>query len=169
MLSRIAIGPDIVEALVEEARICAEGAQGAATREAARLSSAIAGNGKRADALLNALLDGVIPREVYQKKSQELENERVTLELGRSRLSEPVSGVSSQVEALALMEAGARIAFEAADFETRREVMANVLCNLTVEGGHIAPYRWKGPFGALEMSPEGALLSPWWAIQDLNL
>jgi len=90
------------------------------------------------------------------------------LELALSRLSQPASDLSAQVEALARMGAGARIAFQAADFETRREILANVLCNLTVEDGHIASYQYKDPFGALEMSPEGALLSPWWAMRDLN-
>jgi len=30
-----------------------------------------------------------------------------------------------------------------------------------MRNGHIASYQYKGPFGALEMSPERALLSPW--------
>jgi hypothetical protein len=39
-----------------------------------------------------------------------------------------------------------------------------MLHNATVAEGHIASYQYKDPFGALEMSPEGAFLQPWWAM-----
>ena len=77
--------------------------------------------------------------------------------------------LSAQLEALALTGAKAAMDFEAADEEMRRRVLTNVLCNLEVEDGHIASYQYKDPFEVLQMDSSGALLHPWWALEDLNL
>jgi len=169
VLDRIAITPDIIEALVEEARAREADAQRAAARDRGALDTALMQNAARASVLLDKLLDGVVSKEAYAAKVAELDEERLTLERRLSALTHAPHDLSAQVEALARTGAGARIDFEAADDSTKREVLAEVLCNLSVEDGHIGSYQWKGPLGFLERSPEGALIHEWWAIEDLNL
>ena len=161
VLSRIAIGPDILAALVTEARIRENGNVDANTEQRQALETALAGNRRRAGALLDTLLDGVIDKETYSTKASDLENEKVTLERRLSALSEAPRGLTAQVEALARQAANARIDFDKADDATKREILAGVLCNLQVEGGHIASYQWKGPFDVLEMDSERAFISKW--------
>ncbi|MDP2232491.1 MAG: recombinase family protein, partial [Actinomycetota bacterium] len=164
VLDRIAITPDIVQALVEEARVREANALGASARDRGTLDAALAQNGVRSSALLDNLLDGVVTREAYAAKVAELGRERRTLEQRITALSDAPCDLSAQVEALALTGAGARIDFDAADDATKREVLAGVLCNLGVEDGHIASYQYKDPFGLLEMEPSGAFKNTWWAM-----
>ncbi|TLM98711.1 MAG: recombinase family protein, partial [Actinobacteria bacterium] len=168
LLGRIEIGPDILEALVEEARIREESETSQRTRERAALLSALADNERRSAALLDALLDGTIGKEVYAAKDRQLTSERRALELRLSEPSNSSESLPSKVRALASTGANARVDFEHADLEMKRRVLADVLCNATVQEGHIASYQWKGPLGFLERNPEGALIHEWWAILDLN-
>lgn len=155
VLDPIAITPDIVEALVEEARLREGDARRAAARDRGAFDAALAQNAARASALLDKLLDGVVSREAYAAKVAELDEERRTLENRISSLTEAPEGLSAQVEALARTGAGARIDFDAADETTKREVLAGVLCNLSVEDGRIGSYQWKGLFGFLEKNASG--------------
>ena len=111
----------------------------------------------------------MIAQEVYTAKSAELEEQRRALEHRLATLSTPPRDLSSQVEALLRTAPSARIDFEAADEELKREVLSEVLCNLTVEGGHIGSYQYKDPFGVLVKDSSGALSQSWWALEDLNL
>ncbi len=43
----------------------------------------------------------------------------------------------------------------------RRDVVANVLCNLVLKGTDIVSYQYKRPFDALEEGPEGAFCLAW--------
>ncbi len=169
VLARIELDTEIMEALVEEARILER--QGAASwvDECDSLNQQIATVSRRLDALLNTLLDGVISQEIYSAKSAELEEQRWSLERRRDLLSKPPADLSGQVEALLQTAATARIDFEAASDELKREVLSEVLCNLTVEGGHIGSYQYKDPFGVLVKDSSGALSQSWWALEDLNL
>lgn len=168
LLAQIEIDDEIVAALVEAAEAIAS--QGD-TRAQARcdLEAAIRANKTRASALLDRLLDGVVDSQTYRAKADELESEIRALELRLSDLDRDNSRTSAQVEALARIAQGARMDFERGDLELKRRTLSHVLCNATVQEGHIASYQYKDPFGVLVKSPEGAFLNPWWAIQDLNL
>jgi site-specific DNA recombinase len=169
VLERIAIGPDIVEALVEEARVREAGAETVTARERATLAEALEVNARRASALLDRLLDDVIAKDVYNVKAAELEEERRALELRLTRLETVPEGLSQQVEAFARTAADAYMDFQNADEPMKRRVLSDVLCYLTVEDSHIGSYQYKGPLGLLERSPEGAFIHEWWALEDLNL
>jgi hypothetical protein len=71
-------------------------------------------------------------------------------------LTAPPTDLSSQLEALLHTASGARIDFEASDDESERAVLSAVLCNITVEGGHIVCYQYKDPFGVLAKDSSGA-------------
>jgi hypothetical protein len=88
------------------------------------------------------------------------------------RLSEYGAGALrsfEEVRELLSVAASVRVDSASSEGAARRETIQTALCNLTVQEGRIASYQYKGPFGVLEMSPEGALLHPWWALEDLNL
>ncbi|MHB1017671.1 MAG: recombinase zinc beta ribbon domain-containing protein [Coriobacteriia bacterium] len=136
LLARIEIDSEVVAALVEAAERAAS--QGD-TRASARgdLDAAVRANRARSSALLDRLLDGVIDNAAYRTKADELETELRTLELRIAELDQETLRPSAQVEALARLAQGARIDFERGDLELKRRVLAGVLCNATVEEGHI--------------------------------
>ena len=169
VLGSIAITPDIIEALVEEARIREQRDNSHVTAERSRIERSLASIRTKEAALLNHLLDGTIDKATYTAKAEELASDRLTLERGLEALDADLTGLSEQVEALLRTGADAHMHFEEGDVELKRRTLAEVLCNLTVQEGRIASYQYKDPFGVLEMSPEGALLHPWWALEDLNL
>ncbi|MGV8083437.1 MAG: hypothetical protein AB2L09_07385 [Coriobacteriia bacterium] len=118
--------------------------------------------------MLDTSLNGMISKETYTAKAQELENKRATFELRLKELKSETESVSAQVEASARTASSAHIQFEAADFGLQRKVLASVLCNFELGGGHIAFYQEKGPLGFLERNPEVALIHEWWAYQKLT-
>jgi len=62
---------------------------------------------------------------------------------------------------LAETAASARFAFETGDTEDKREVLAAVLSDATLQGGCIVSYQLKRPFECLRRDPEGAFYHPW--------
>jgi site-specific DNA recombinase len=158
LLSRIEIGQEVIEALVAdcEALLKEKSAELAQSHDAAR--SEIEAARGREKKLLDAYLDGAVPVEVYRERAEELSASRRALELR----------IKEQVRDLALVASSARIRFQDAADEGKREVVQTVLCNLGVQEGHIASYQYKDPFGLLEMESSGAFKNEWWAILDLN-
>ncbi|MRS11496.1 MAG: recombinase family protein [Actinobacteria bacterium] len=169
ILAEVEITPDIIEALVRDSDAFDAQATTNNTQEAGRLKREVAAADQRASRLLEGFLDGVVTAEVYHAKAEELAAAKRTLERSLRELSTAQAQRTSQVRALAETAATARIAFEAADTEGRRQVLATVLSNATVEGGSIASYQLKRPFEYLRRDPKGAFYHSWWAIQDLNL
>lgn len=169
VLSRIAISPAVVEALVEAARERDGKHSGEADQERARLMRQADGVRARQGALLDKLLDGTITDDAYRSKDAQLQEELGTFELRLSRLDAAPSETFTQVEKLASVAAGAWVSFAEGSDELRREVLATVLSNLTVRDGRIASYQYKDPFGVLEMDSSGAFGHSWWALEDLNL
>ena len=169
VLGRIAIPPSVVDALVTEARLADERRDETRRAERERVSRALAASRERSGALLDGLLDGVIDQGTYREKAAELSREAATLELRARELEAAPSETFEQVERLANIGAGAVYAFEAGSDEEKRDVLATVVCNLTVEQGRIASYQYKDPFGVLEMDSSGAFCHSWWALEDLNL
>lgn len=168
ILSRVEIGPEIVEALVAdcEALLEEKGAELCTSLKAARDElSGLKGKEKK---LLDAYLDGAVPVEIYRERAEELASSRRALELRLSEAERREIEPISQLRDMALTAASARIRFQAAADTDKREVLQTVLCNLDVQEGHIASYHWKGPFGLLEKEPSGAFKNEWWAILDLN-
>jgi len=169
LLARIAVPADIVEALVEEARLMDEQRDDRLAEQRSAVARALDTNKRRASALVDAMLDGLVDQDAYRLKAEELAEERCALELQAKRLESAPSVGYEQVERLAKLGAGACLDFSAGDEERKRQVLAEVVCNLQVEEGRIVSYQYKDPFATLEMSPEGVLLHPWWALEDLNL
>lgn len=161
LLKRIAIPANVVEALVEEARLADELRYGCAKSERDAIARALNVNKKRRSALVDSMLDGVIDEETYRTKDSELSKAGATLELRQRELDSSVSATFPQVERLAEIGAGAGFTFGSGSEQQKRELLATVLCNLTLEEGNIASYQYKRPFDALERDPEGAFICSW--------
>ena len=168
VLSRIELSPGVASALVE-AVAEAQGEQSSKRAdEAASLVRQAQAARARAEALLDKLLDGTVSDEVYRAKSSALNSQAATFELRARELAATPAAVSSQVERVVGLAAGARLTFLAGSNEVKREVVAEVLSNLTIKDGRIASYQYKRPFGVLEMDPSGAFHQSWWARLDSN-
>jgi len=168
LLSRIELAPELIDALVADAKLL-EAEQGSSTEsERKALESEIAAVAARQDKLLSAYLDDAVPLGAYRAKAESLADQQRTLEL---RLAEPTESSLSR-SALAADRArfagGARLRFAGGTEEEKREVVSAVLCNLTVQDGRIASYQYKRPFGVLEQDSKGAFSHTWWAKEDLN-
>jgi hypothetical protein len=169
LLGRIEIGPEVLEALVTDCETyLGEKAAGlnSSHSESSREIDALKAREKR---LLDALLEGAVPQEVYSERASDLATTRRALELTVSEGSTGALRSIQEVRDLASQASSARAAFQEAPDAVKRDELQKVLCNLDVEQGHTASYQWKGPFELLEMESSGAFLHSWWAMQDLNL
>jgi len=161
ILSRIAIPDFLVQALLVEARVADELADSDARHQRQKIARALEKNEERKSALIDHLLDGVLDQASYAEKAKELDNERTTLELRSRELQSTASDAFAQVERLALMAAGAELAFKNGSLDERRDVLANVLFNLVLADQNIVSYQYKRPFDVLEMDAKGAFKCEW--------
>lgn len=168
ILASIEIPDDVLRALVEDCKALdqEEAEKGAGDRS--RLELSLQKLKAKASKLLDSYLDGVVSVEDYQAKSSQIETERQALERALASLSVGSPEKTSQVEALLATAQGARLAFEDASVEGKREVLSTVLLNADIRDGSIASYQLKRPFGALQMDSSGAFCQSWWAMRDLN-
>jgi DNA invertase Pin-like site-specific DNA recombinase len=166
ILRRITLKPKYVTTLVRRA----EELDADLAREGARartgLQSRLEAVERRASVLADKLLDGTISDGVYRSKDTELSEEANALKLRLAALDGTAVAVTPLVEALANAANGAVVAFGEGSIETRREVLALTLSNLTLRDKEIVSYQWKRPFGVLESDPEGAFEETWWATVD---
>ncbi|MHB8868725.1 MAG: recombinase family protein [Thermoleophilia bacterium] len=72
ILAEIEIGPDLVEALLEESRLLDEAGATGSERERHDLEGLLAENDRRAGRLLEAYLDAVLDAETYRQKAADL-------------------------------------------------------------------------------------------------
>ena len=164
ILSRIAIGPDILAALVADAEVLDKELDGERQAEIARLSRAATTSTAKLSMLTDKLASGVLDDDLYREKAAELKVERSEFELQLHALESRSESTASLVAALAGGASRAVITFDKGDIDTRRSVLATVCSNLMVRDGRIVSYQWKRPFDVLEMDSEGAFLSTWWAV-----
>jgi DNA invertase Pin-like site-specific DNA recombinase len=164
LLSRIELAPELIDALIADAKLL-EAERGCSTvSERDALSSELTANATRQSKLLDAYLDGTVAADAYRAKSDSLEADRRALELRLSELTEAPGAASALVEQRARLAGGARLRFAGGTDEEKREVVSTVLCNVTVQDGRIASYQYKRPFGVLEQDSQGAFSHTWWAM-----
>lgn len=161
ILAKIAIPDSIVRALMAEAALADQLADTQARRERAKIAGKLERLNERKSALMDHLLDGTVDRESYANKMRELNDERTTLELRQRELESQASNTFLQLERLVELGAGAAFTFQNGTLEQRRDVVANVLCNLVLQGKNIVSYQYKRPFSVLEMDAKGAFLCAW--------
>jgi len=111
-----------------------------ATR-AAHLEDELAALKARDARLLDAYLDGTAPAESYREKAENHVDERSGLELQLFDLAEAGDYASSLVEDRVRLAQSAQLAFANGDASTRREVVSQLLRNLTPKDGNIVSYR----------------------------
>jgi len=168
LLSRIELSPELIDALIADAKLLEAEKEPSRDSERTSLQAAIAASVARQSKLLNAYLDDAVPSDAYRVKAETLAQEQRALELRLAELSETPRSTSALVADRARLAGGARLQFARGTDEEKREVVSAVLCNLTVTDGRIASYQYKRPFGVLEQGSKGAFSHTWWAKEDLN-
>lgn len=161
MLAKIAIPDSIVRALLAEASLADKLADTQARQERKNITRNLDRMNERKSRLMDHLLDGIVDHESYAMKVRELDEEKATLELRQKELEVQASNTFLQVERLVELGAGAAFVFQSGSLEQQRDVVANVLCNLVLEGTDIVSYQYKRPFNVLEMDAKGAFLCAW--------
>jgi len=141
ILSSIEITPDIIEALVSDSEALDAELASTLGAERSRLEREIASTNARAGRLLDAFLDGAVAGDVYRAKADDLATSLRTFERRLRELDSGATERTSQVRALAETAAAARVAFVEGDTAGKREVLATVLSNATLEQGSIASYQ----------------------------
>jgi site-specific DNA recombinase len=169
ILATIEIGPDILEALVEESRLLDEEQAGGSEAERQALEGAVAENRAKTDRLLDSYLENLLDKDTYQRKARVLGEERLALERRLQGVqSAKESGLTARIEAVLHTAGTARSRFREASTEGRRELLSTVLLNATLHGQEIQDYQLKSPYDSLQMDAQGALIRDRWAILDLN-
>jgi site-specific DNA recombinase len=164
LLASITLSPEEADALIADARLLQERSAGSAGARAAHLERELAAIKARDARLVDAYLDGTVRAESYRTKADSLAEERRGLELQLSELTEGGEAASSLVEDRVRFAQSAQLAYANGDASTKREVVSQLLWNLTLKDGRIASYQYKRPFAVLEKDPSGAFLSTWWAM-----
>jgi DNA invertase Pin-like site-specific DNA recombinase len=168
ILGRVELTSEIVEALVADCESLLEEKSGELAKSLQIARSEVAAVTSKEKKLLDAYLDGAVPAEVYRERAEELASTRRALELRISEAERQGLQPIEQLRDVALVAASARLRFQDAADEDKREVIQTVLCNFDEQEGHIASYQYKDPFALLEKEPSGAFKYEWWAILDLN-
>ena len=159
ILSRIAIDDEIVAGTRGGGRRGRLPEETRARARAATWKRPLRANRVRASSLLDRLLDGVIDSRGLPHEGRRARNVRLELWNCASWSSSEHFATICAGRSLGATRARAHIDFEPPRSRPSAELLAAVLCNATVEDGRIASYQYKGPFGLLDRSPEGALLS----------
>ena len=168
ILARIEIGPDILAALVEDAKSLDAELDSELDAERKRLSRAISAVTGKLSVLTDKLVSGVLDDDLYKENAAKLKSERQAFELALHALDSRPETTTSLVAQLAGTASAAHIRFDQGDVESRREILAMVCSNLMVRDGRMVSYQWKSSFDVLEMDDEGALLNEWWAVGGSN-
>jgi len=164
LLSRIELSPELIDALVADAKLLEAEQTPSRDSERTSLQAAITASVARQGKLLNAYLDDAVPADAYRVKAESVAQGQRALELRLSELTAAPCSTSSLVADRARLAGGARLRFAGGTDEEKREVVSAVLCNLTVTDGRIASYQYKRPFGVLEQDSKGAFSHTWWAL-----
>jgi site-specific DNA recombinase len=169
ILASIEIGPDILEALVQESRLLDEAEAGGCEAEREGLERAIAENRAKTDRLLDSYLENLLDKDGYQRKARELGEERLALERRvQATDSAQENGRTARIETVLQTAGSARTRFLEASTEGRRELLSTVLLNATLHRQEIQDFQLKSPYDALQMDADGALIRDRWGILDLN-
>ena len=162
VLARIAITPEIVAALVEEARVRERRRPPGDTERDACPRRRARDNRCASRGALDNLLDGVVSSGGVRSEGRELDRERGTLERRVSALVSKPRDLSAQVEALALTRPrAAQSTSMPLMTPPSARYSQEYFVTSSVEDGHIGSYQWKGPFGFLEKDASGAFIHQW--------
>jgi site-specific DNA recombinase len=128
ILTRIAIGPEIRAALVEDAAALDQELDGERQAERTRSSRDISATTGKLSVLTDKLASGVLDDDLYKESAAKLKSERRAFELALHALESRADSTSSLVAQLAGAASHAHITFDQGDIDTRREVLS-IVCS----------------------------------------
>jgi len=162
ILAEIELGPDLVQALVDESRARDQAGAKGGEEERRDMERMLDENSRRAGRLLEAYLDAILDAETYRRKADDLAEERRTFEHRLAELLDPRTDRTARLEDLVQTAAGAKMEFANGTEEERRRVLSRVVSNMHLRDGVIEDFQLKDPFEVLRMDSSGAFHLPRW-------
>jgi site-specific DNA recombinase len=110
--------------------------------------------------LLDAFLGEQITKELYEEKTLALHNERISLskQIKDLKSKQPISTLEP-VKNIFLQANKARKEFLEADDTKKREIVENLLWNLSLESKNIVTVKYKSPFEVIAKAPKNGSIS----------
>ena len=122
--------------------------------------------------LLDAFLAEQISKEIYDSKVLELQNERVSISKqikdAEAKLKQGIVTLEP-VKELFLQASRAKKEFLEKDDYGKREIVSNLLWNLSIRNQNVAQVSFKSPYDLLAKLPKNADISQMRAIEESNL
>lgn len=120
--------------------------------------------------LLDAFLAEQITKELYDQKTLELHNERISLskQIKEVKTKEP-SFTLEPVKNIFLQANKARKEFLNGDDAKKKEIIENLLWNLSIKDKNIVTVKYKSPFEVIAKAPKNAPISTLLGCKDSNL
>ncbi len=114
------------------------------------LETALGGLKTREQRLLDTFLDSQITKELYDQKVLEIQNQRVSLnkQIQELKQREPSATLESTKEVF-LRGSRARKEFLEKDENGKKEILENLLWNLSIKERNVAQIKFKSPYDIL--------------------
>lgn len=109
---------------------------------------------KKIDRLLDSYLDVRIDSEIYNKKANDLQGEKLKLEQKLNHLKENKNSLADRIENIIKDSQAARKTFLSGNYDTKRKVLSNVSSNLVLKDRNIINYQLKEPYSYFENREE---------------
>ncbi len=119
--------------------------------------------------LLDTFLDGHLSSEIYSEKAEDLNEERINLELKLNQSDKCDENVFELMKNVLNMAKDARQAFVKGSYEIKRTILENVSSNLLLRDREIVSYQLKEPFAMMSKWPKNPDLDVMWRLGDSNL
>ncbi len=134
------------------------------------LETALGGLKTREQRLLDTFLDSQITKELYDPKVLEIQNQRVSLnkQIQELKQREP-SAILEPTKEVFLRGSRARKEFLEKDENGKKEILENLLWNLSLKSGNVAQIKFKSPYDILAKASKNADFHTLCAGQDSNL
>ena len=134
------------------------------------LQNSLEGLKTREKRLLDTFLADQISKELYDEKVLEIQNERVSLnrQIEELQQREP-SATLEPTKKVFLQASRAKKEFLEKDENEKKEILENLLWNLSLENGNVAQIKYKSPYDIIAKTPKNADFQTLCAGQDSNL
>jgi site-specific DNA recombinase len=119
--------------------------------------------------LLDAFLAEQITKELYEQKTLELQNQRISLnqQIKELKIKQPVFTLEP-IKEIFIRGSRAKKEFLEADDHKKREITENLLWNLSIKNKSVASIKLKSPYDILAKAPKNATISEMLGDRDSN-
>lgn len=170
LLDRLHFSEQKIELMYQAAKELQESESGYSSGIIETLESELDSLKTKESKLLDAFLGEKITKDLYDQKTLELRNEGVSLskQIKDLKMKEP-SATLEPTKKVFLEANKARKEFLSGDDVKKKEIIENLLWNLTLENKNIVTVKYKSPFDVIARVPKNASFSEMLPDKDSNL